>query len=287
MNNSDIKDPLFRQAVEAIHTGDLALLKDLITQHSSLITERLDSPTGDYFDNPYLLWFVADNPIRNGQLPGNIVEVTTMLAEAVKRRALETAQMQLDYALGLVATGRTSRESGRQLEMMGALIDAGAKPGGGESVLANGNTGAAKYLINRGGTLSLAVAAGLEQMHDVEQLLPLADAAEKLTALTVAAFYGKPGIVARLLEAGADPNGFPEKSSGFHSHAIPLHQAVSSGSANCVKLLVEAGGDTNAKDTIYGGTPLEWAEHLQREAVDDAMRNKYGEIAKYLQGLNK
>ncbi|HVS92129.1 MAG TPA: ankyrin repeat domain-containing protein [Mucilaginibacter sp.] len=286
MDNSDIKGRLLRQAVEAIHTGDLALLKDLITQHSSLITERLDSPTGDYFDNPYLLWFVADNPIRNGKLPQNIVEVTTMLAEAVKQHAPETAQMQLDYALGLVATGSTPRESARQLEMMDALINAGAKPGGGESALANNNTGAAKYLISRGGKLSLAVAVGLEQMDDVQRLLRFATPAEKLTALTVAAFYGKPGMVALLLEAGADPNSYPEKSSGFHSHATPLHQAVSSGSAKCVKLLVEACGDTNAKDTIYNGTPLEWAEHLQREAADDAMRNKYGEIAKYLQGSN-
>ncbi|MBS1503210.1 MAG: ankyrin repeat domain-containing protein [Bacteroidetes bacterium] len=286
MTTSDIKDPLFRHAVEAIDTGDLALLKGLVTQHSLLITESVDSPTGDYFDNPYLLWFVADNPIRNGQLPENIVEITTMLTEAVKQHAPETAQMQLDYALGLVVTGSTPRESGRQLEMMDALINAGAKPGGGESALANGNTGAAEYLISRGGKLSLGVAVGLEQMDDVQRLLPLADAAEKLTALTVAAFYGKPGLVTRLLEAGAEPNGYPEKSGGFHSHATPLHQAVSSGSAKCVKLLVEAGGDTNAKDIIYNGTPLEWAEHLQREAADNAMKNEYGAITKYLGGLN-
>ena len=46
----------------------------------------------------------------------------------------DTAQEQLDYTLGLVATGHVPRDSGVQLTLMDHLIDAGAKPGG--SVLA-------------------------------------------------------------------------------------------------------------------------------------------------------
>ncbi|MBS1525229.1 MAG: ankyrin repeat domain-containing protein [Bacteroidetes bacterium] len=285
MKNPDIQDPLFRRAVEAIDSGDLGLLQELVGKHPSLVTARLDSPTGDYFDSPYLLWFVADNPIRSGELPHNIVEITAMLADSVKRYAPETAQQQLDYALGLVATGRTPHESGRQLGMMDALIDAGAKPGTGNSALAHGNIDAAKHLIERGGMLSLPVAVALEQMDDVQRLLPLAAPAEKLTALTVAAFYGKPDMVFRLLEAGADTNGYPDKNSGFHSHATPLHQAVSSGSLSCVKLLAEHDAGTGTKDTIYGGTALDWAEHLQRETADESLKNKYQAIAEYLRGL--
>jgi hypothetical protein len=31
---------------------------------------------------------------------------------------------------------------------------------------------------------------------------------------------------------------------------------------------VEAGADLNAKDTAWNGTPLGWAEHYVREAMD-------------------
>jgi peptide-methionine (S)-S-oxide reductase len=282
MTDQNIKDPLFAQAVEAIDTGNFALLNELLEKHPSLITERLDSPTGDYFDSPYLVWFVADNPIRNGKLPDNIVEVTAMLAAAVKQYAPETAAQQLDYTLGLVATGRIPRESGRQLEMMDVLIDAEAKPGGGEGALANGNAEAAKHLIERGGKLTLPTAVGLGRMDDVNRLLPLATPAERITALTTAAFCGNVTMLSHLLKAGVDPNGYPEKGSGFHSHATPLHQAVASGSLTCVKLLLDAGAKTDARDTIYDGTPLGWAMYMQTETDDEGMRKRYQAIEKYL-----
>jgi peptide-methionine (S)-S-oxide reductase len=282
MTSKYVNNPLFGQAVEALDTGNLPLLKKLIKKHPSLITERLDSPTGDYFDNPYLVWFVADNPIRNGKLPDNIVEITTMLAAAVKQYAPDTAAQQLDYALGLVATGRIPRESGHQLEMMDVLIDAGAKPGSGKGALAHGNAEAAKHLIERGGKLTLSTAVGLERMYDVNRLLPLATLAERITALATAAFCGNVTMLTHLLKAGVDPNGYPEKEGGFHSHATPLHQAVASGSLTCVKLLLEAGAKTDARDTIYHGTPLGWAKYMQTETDDEGMRKKYQVIEEYL-----
>jgi len=281
MENSEIKDALFLEAVEAIDGGDIDKLKNLVTEHPALIKNKLDYPEGAYFKDPYLLWFVADNPIRKGKLPANIVEITRLLVEAVKREATESAQQQLDYALGLVATGRIPRECGVQIEMIDLLIDEGAKPGGGLGALAHGNIAAAERLIERGGKLTLVAAVGLDRMDDVKRVAT--DKDELLTAITVAAMYGKAHMIAYLIGLGANPNGYPESKSGFHSHATPLHQAVSSGSLECVKLLVEAGADLQATDKAYGGTPLGWALYMPTEdGNDDDAKKKWAAIAEYL-----
>ncbi|MES2112867.1 MAG: ankyrin repeat domain-containing protein [Bacteroidota bacterium] len=281
MENSEIKDALFLEAVEAIDGGYIDKLKNLVTAHPGLIKNKLDYPEGAYFKDPYLLWFVADNPIRKGKLPANIVEITRLLVEAVKREATESAQQQLDYALGLVATGRIPRECGVQIEMIDLFIDEGAKPGGGLGALAHGNIAAAERLIERGGKLTLAAAVGLDRMDDVKRMAT--DKDELLTAITVAAMYGKAHMIAYLIGLGANPNGYPESKSGFHSHATPLHQAVSSGSLECVKLLVEAGADLQATDKAYGGTPLGWALYMPTEdGNDDDAKKKWAAIAEYL-----
>jgi len=287
MKTSDIRDERFLQAVNAIDIGDIAGLEELIEFDPNLVAKRLQTPDEEgYFKDPYLLWFIADNPIRNFKLTDNIVEIARFLAGAVRQYAPETAQLQLNYALGLVATGRIPRESGKQIALMDALIDAGAQPGGGKGALANGNIEAAEHLINRGGKLTLAVAVGLRRNDDIDTLLDGADEGEKITALTLAAFLGMADIAAQLIEGGIEPNGYPPDGNGFHSHATPLHQAVSSGSLATVRILVEAGADVKAKDKVYEGTPLEWADHMQRdENTTDEMRSKYKIIEDYLKGL--
>jgi len=50
-------------------TGDSAQLELLLISHPRLVKERIDYPEEGYFKNPYLIWFVADNPIRLGELP--------------------------------------------------------------------------------------------------------------------------------------------------------------------------------------------------------------------------
>jgi hypothetical protein len=74
MKDSDISDPLFRQAVEAIDSGALAGLRELVEAHPRLVQERLNLSEEGYFQDPYLIWFVADYPIRNPTLPKNILE---------------------------------------------------------------------------------------------------------------------------------------------------------------------------------------------------------------------
>ena len=280
MKYEDIQDPLFRQAVEAVDTGNILLLGDLLTRHPGLINQQTHSPGGGYFENPYLIYFVADNPIRNPQLPDNVLEVITLLIENVNQHATNKKQ-QLDYTLGLITTGRIPRESGKQIAMMDLLIDAGATAGEGYGALAHGNIDAARHLIKRGGKYTLAAAVCFNEKDKVKELLSDANPGEVLIALTAAAFYGNAEMVSLLLEAKASPNGYP--ANGFHTHATPLHQAVCSGSLESVRLLVKAGANLDATDTAYNGTPLGWAIHMQTEAVTEDERNAFKKIEKYLQ----
>src|SRR5437773_5524538 len=90
MDNAAVQDAAFRDAVAAIDVGDIATLGHLITARPALVRERLESPgtwlrekvggaLEGFFQRPYLLWFVAEDPVRNGRLPENIAEVTRAL----------------------------------------------------------------------------------------------------------------------------------------------------------------------------------------------------------------
>jgi hypothetical protein len=285
MKNSDIKDALFLQAVEAVDAGDVQSLRGLVEGHPRLIRDRLEGTEKGYFERPYLLWFVADNPIRHLKLPDTIVEVTRLLIDFVKRFAPETAEFQIGYTLGLVATGRIPRECGVQIEMIDLLLDAGAKPNRVEGVIGHGNLEAAAHLIQRGAELTLPAAVGLGWQEDMQRLAATASADEIDLALLVAAFFGKADILRWLVGIGARVNHLPDKCYGFHSHATPLHQAVYSGSLEAVQVLVGAGADVNAMDKAYSGTPLGWAMYMQtEEGVGEEMRERYKIIEAYLKG---
>jgi len=282
MNNSEITDPLFRAAVEAIDSGNISLLKKLLQDDPQLVSKRLEVPTEGYFQHPYLLWFVADNPIRHERLPSNITEITRLLIDTVRQNAHRSFQEQIDYTLGLVATGRIPKESGVQIELIDLLIDAGAKPGNGHGALAHGNSNAAQRLIERGGELTLAAAIGLDRKEDVARLLKKATGEEKQVALIAAAYLGKPAMIQYLIDSGVDVNTYIDRSSGFHSHATALHQAVYSGSLDSVKVLIDAGADLNLEDRIYHGSPLDWSQYLQKEEKNESLKEKYWQIEKFL-----
>ena len=282
MENLAITDPLFREAVDAIDAGNITALQNLLTTHPQLISTRLDAPEEGYFKHPYLMWFVADNPIRNEKLPANIVNVTRLLIETAQKNAFDDFQYCIDYTLGLVSTGRVPRECGVQIELIDLLIDAGASPGGSIGALAHGNIDAARHLIERGGELTLATAVGLDSLEDVHRLLKDTTQTDKEVALMMAAFYGKADMLRLLIEHGVDVNAYLSPSSGFHSHASALHQAVSSASLESVKVLLEGGASLEAKDLVYGGTPLGWAMYMQTEETDEEKIGKYAEIEQYL-----
>lgn len=277
------QDARFSEAVAAIDRGDLSTLEHLLAADPGLTGERLASAgpwlrdkIGDalegYFHRPFLLWFVADNPIRHGRLPDNIDQVARTLIDAAQRANVETLQEQLDYTLGLVVTGRIAQESGMQIALMDALIDGGARPGAGYGALGAGNFEAAAHMIARGGETTLAAALCLGRDSDAERLLRTATAGDRQIALVAAAINGQAQSLAKLIAAGVDIDAY---SSVIHPHATALHQAVFSGSLDAVETLVQAGARLDIRDKIYNGTPLQWAEHDRDDganAIADYLR---------------
>ncbi len=94
----DIRDTIFADAVAAIDAGDVTRLDSLITQHSHLVGDRLQTDEPGHFADPYLLWLVAENPIRNGRLPANIAEVAMAIIDHIDQQRLSSRPAQIDYA---------------------------------------------------------------------------------------------------------------------------------------------------------------------------------------------
>lgn len=286
MSNSYITDTLFRDAVEAIDTGNIIALQQLLGVNADLVTKRLDTPNEDgYFKNPYLLWFVADNPIRHEKLPPNIVEVTKTIIKALQKSNDNNYQFIIDYTLGLVSTGRIPKECGVQIPLMEVLINNGAKVKGGVlGSIGHHNFEVAKFLLDKGADYNLATAVGLDKLDDVKRFSKTATASELYVSLVVASFFGKVAIISLLIETGVNVNGSGSKEDfgGFHAHASALHQVVYSGSLEAVKLLVEAGANLNATDKAFSGAPLGWAMYMQTKENDETAKKKYKEIENYL-----
>ena len=78
-----------------------------------------------------------------------------------------------------------------------------------------------------------------------------------------------PQKAATAAELGVDLNA---PCAELYAHATALHHAVSSGSLDAVKVLVEAGAALDRKDTVYGGTPLGWAEYGKRAEMTEYLR---------------
>lgn len=267
-----IADPLFREAVGAIDAGDVAGLERLLAVHPRLVRDRLEYGEG-YFRNPYLLWFVAENPVRNGKLPARIAEVTRTILRAAQSEGAETYQEQIDYALALVCSGRVPRESGFQRALIDLLADAGARPDGALlPALAHREIAAVERLLERGAALTLPTAVCTRRMADIARLGRTASAEDRQIALAAAALYGDAGALRDLIELGADLNAY--SPAGFHPHATALHHAVDSGSLDAVRALVESGADPDAKDRIHQGTPLDWADDLHRTEIASYLRGR-------------
>ena len=290
-DNSASLDAHFREAVSAIDTGDVAEVERLVAAHPELVRERLVAPGAwlrdtvgvaldGFFQRPYLLWFVAEDPVRHGRLPANIADVTRAIIDAARREGATSLQEQLDYALTLVSWSWIARESGVQIALIDVLVDAGAATDGNpNNALVNGNFAAADHLLKRGAEPTLAVALCLGRWDDVDRLVTTATLPQKQFSFVLSALNGKPEALRRMIRAGVDVNA---PSADLYSHGTPLHHAVCSGSLEAVKVLVEAGADAGAKDSAWKGTPLDWAEHYVSEGHGNRRDGQYAEIAAYL-----
>ena len=235
----------FEAAVAALDAGDIAALR-VVPEH--LLHQRLENGRDDYFALPYLLWFVAENPIRTRTPPANIVDVTRLL--------LERGAEGRDYALELVVSGQVSRECGVQLDLIDVLVEAGADPDCLDPALAHRENAAAARLLERGAREALVASVCLGRPYDLAGTTP----EERQIAFSGAALHGRVDALRDLIAAGVDLNAF--NPSDWHSHSTALHSAVDSGNVEAMRLLAAAGADLTIEGTLFHSTPRGWAIHL-------------------------
>jgi len=289
-SDHDPLDLLFQQAISAMDAGDVDALELLIATSPRLVSERLEHPgpwlrdkvggaLDGFFKKPYLLWFVAEDPVRNGRLPARITAIIHVIADAARRQQVPTLQEQLDRALGFVAWSGVAAECGVQLDMIDALVDAGASPArNANNALVNRHIAAAERILERGGILTFAAALCLERWDDVARLASETDDSGKQFAFVLAALNGRASALEWMTQHGIDVN---RPSADLYPHGTPLHHAVCSGSLDAVKMLVHAGADVHAHDTAWDGTPLGWAMYYEGSAPPDR-RQRYAEIVSFL-----
>jgi ankyrin repeat protein len=266
-----IRDPSFRAAVDAIQRGDARALGRILDAEPRLLRERIvepqcyrDAQRHQYFRDPKLFWFVANNPTLMERMPAGIVDVTRAMIERGALRA------DLDYALELVMTSAPAREQGFQLPLVETLLAAGAKPTPAaiEMALAHWETGIVEALLARGHPLTAPSAAALGRTAELAALLRAAPPAEVQQAFGLAVLNRQLEAARLALDAGADPNGFLP----VHQHSTALHQAAADDHLPLLEMLLERGARTDVADTLWNGTPLGWACHHGKQRAAERLR---------------
>ena len=233
----------------------------------NLVHQRVVFEGGNYFRNPTVLEFIAENPVRHGTLPQNIVQLAKIILDA------GVEQSALNETLMLVATGSVPRECGMQLPIIQVLCDYGAAPD--SAILAaalHGELQSVRALIEHGARIDLPVAAALGCIEDARRLLAHANPEERHLALSVAADFGHVEIVRLLLDAREDPNRY--NPVGGHSHTTPLHQAAGGGHYDVVRLLVERGARLDLRDILWQATPADWARQAGNAEIEAYLRRE-------------
>jgi ankyrin repeat protein len=160
-----------------------------------------------------------------------------------------------------------------QSALISLLCSRGADPGGvAEAAAGHGEFEAVKALLRCGARIDLPIAAALGNMEEFGRLFPVAESRARHKALAFASQFGRVEMVRLLLDAGEDPNRY--NPPGAHSHSTPLHQAALGGHDDLVRLLVERGARLDLRDTLWLGTPADWAKHESRKEIEAYLRKQ-------------
>ncbi|MBV8749983.1 MAG: ankyrin repeat domain-containing protein, partial [Candidatus Eremiobacteraeota bacterium] len=263
LDRSHIADPSFRAAVDAIHAGDTAALARLIDAEPRLLRDRIRGPDvyrrvkrHQYFLDPKLFWFVANNPTLVDHLPPNITDVARVMID----RGVD--QADLDYALGLTMTSMPARQDGVQRPLMSELIAAGAQVTRQtvEGTAGHKELDALRALVESGMPMTAPIAAALGEVDALRDLLPNAEREDVQSAFALAVINNHVEAARVTLDAGADVNAFLP----VHAHSTALHQAAINDDDDpaMIDLLLSRGARTDTLDTLWEGTPLGWAIHV-------------------------
>jgi ankyrin repeat protein len=254
----------FEAAADAIVAGDLAALERLLKKDAGLVRARSSRE-----HRATLLHYVSANGVEGyrQRTPRNIVEIAKLLLNAGAEVDAE-ADVYGGGAttLGLAATSVHPERAGVQEELMGLLLQRGAKmdrdnsAGNGQSIvtacLANGRGKAAEFLARRVAQLDIEGAAGVGRLEVVKaffnhdgSLKPSAIKAQMERGFLWACEYGHMEVIKFLLRQGVD----------IHTQAntgqTGLHWAVIGDQLETVKLLLAHGASLEEKNA-YDGTVL-------------------------------
>lgn len=248
----------FERAAEAVISGDLATLTQLLGAEPSLVGARSDRD-----HRATLLHYVAANGVENyrQRTPKNIEAVATVLLDAgaeVDAEADVYGGGATTFAL--TVTSAHPRAAGVQNDLADLLLARGARmsPEIVTYCLVNGCPEAAAHLVTRGATLDLVGAAGIGRLDLVEAFLTngATSATVRGNAMAMAAWYGQREVIVRMLDLGVDA-GARRPSDG----QTALHIAAYQGNAALVELLIGRGAPLDVGDNVYGTPPLVWALH--------------------------
>jgi ankyrin repeat protein len=257
----------FEAAADAIVTGDLKLLKELLAGNPELIRQR---STREH--RATLLHYTSANGVEGyrQKTPPNIVEIARLLLESgVDVDAEADVYGGGSTTLGLAATSVHPELAGVQEALLQLLLDYGAqieKPnlaGNRHSAvvacLANGRAKAAVFLASRGANLNLESAAGVGWLEVVKtffhvdgRLLSPGTKRELQAGFLWACMYGHEDVAIFLLEHGADFR------DGAGTGATGLHWAAGGGHLGIVRRLLDLGSPLEEVNQ-WGGTVLEHA----------------------------
>lgn len=269
----------FEAAIDAIVSGDIDALRDMLAKDPELVHSR-----SLRVHHATLLHYIAANGVEDcrQRTPPNAVAIAQLLLSAGSEPdALADMYDGKCTTLSMLVSSAPPHAAGLQGALAGTLLDHGAALDGPGTAyqsavmtaLSFGFVDTAEMLSARGARGdTLPAVAGLGRTAEVARMLPLADAHDRQAALALAAQLGHAEVVRLLLDAGVDPSVY--NPQGFHSHGTPLHHAVWSSHADVVRMLVERGARLDMKDKVYEGTPLDWAIYGERTAVADYLREK-------------
>jgi hypothetical protein len=282
----------FESAADAIVSGDIDRLAGLLRRHPDLVRAR---STRDHRST--LLHYVSANGVEDfrQKTPGNIVEIAKLLLQAGADVDAESeAYGGGSTTLGLTATSVHPEHAGVQIALLETLLAHGAhieKPGltGNRSAavkgcLANGQGRAAQFFAERGARMDLEEAAGVGRLDVVKRFFdehgavaPPATREQLDSGFMYAAGYGHLDIVQFLLDRGVDP-GVRNKAgqTALHWTTYGPHVEIAR------LLLTERGSLVDAKETAFGGTPLDWALRASANFTREADRERAYEMVALL-----
>jgi len=142
----------------------------------------------------------------------------------------------------------------------------------------NGEREMAQLLVDRGATVGLPAAVGLERTEDVERLLRdhpdcLKPGKRWAHLIVRAGAQASAGVIEALIRYGASVNVRDDPSTSVDSTRgyTALHAAGFHGNQEAAAVLLKHGADPTIRDDKYCGTPAGWANYAGHAGVRDVI----------------